>query len=111
MRNVPVNLSDFVLRVADAPEMKMRKGDDGQLEPSVDDNGEARYVIAVFAKRKGQKGEEIKITLPRDPGPGFDEGSVVELVSPAVSAYSFENEKGKTVSGISFAADGVKPVG
>jgi hypothetical protein len=63
----------------------------------------------LFAKADGAKGEEIRVTLETDPGEGFEEGQLVELIGARVSPYSFKNGRGETVSGMAFAAAGLKP--
>jgi hypothetical protein len=71
--------------------------------------GEVQWEVGVFVKRPGQTGEEIRVALPGDVGEGFEEGSVVELVQPTVSPYSFKNDKNETVAGVTFRAAGLKP--
>jgi len=72
--------------------------------------------VSLFAKlRAGDgvrraKGEEIKVTLETDPGEVFEEGSYVQLVNLRVSPYSFLNDRGQTLSGLSFKATGLTPV-
>lgn len=111
MRNIPINLTGYRLMISESPTMKTREGKDGQAEIVTDREGVTKFVVSLFAKTKGQKGEEIKVTLATDPGEGFDEGDLVELVSPAVSPYSFKNDAGDTVAGIAFNAAGLKPLG
>lgn len=117
MRNVPVDLGGFSLMVTEAPQFKTRDGKDGAQEPVTDWQGVQQFVIFLFAKRRAEegktrgKGEEIKVTLEADPGEGFTEGSYVELVNPRVSPFQFKNDEDKIVSGISFKAAGMKPVG
>jgi phage tail sheath gpL-like len=109
MRDIPVNLGGFKLRVAEEPTMKMREKD-GQAQPVTVD-GVTQFTVSLFAKRAGQKGEEIKVTLATDPGEGFGEGDLVELIDATVSPYSFKNSQGETVSGIAFKAAGLTPLG
>ncbi|WP_435120870.1 hypothetical protein [Amycolatopsis thermoflava] len=109
MRNIPVNLGGYRLRIAEAPTMKTRKDKDGR-EEIVTVDGVTRYVVSLFAKADGAKGEEIRVTLETDPGEGFEEGQLVELIDARVSPYSFRNDRGETVSGMAFAAMGLKPV-
>jgi hypothetical protein len=110
MRNIPVNLSGYRLTITEAPEMKTRTDDNGREEVVTDRNGVTRFTVALFAKIKGEKGEEVRFTLDTDPGEGFEEGMRVELIDARVSPYSFKNARGETVSGISFAATGIKPM-
>lgn len=109
MRNIPVNLSGFRQTIAECPEMKMRKKD-GREEVVTNRDGVALFVVALFLKVKGQKGEEVRVTLDTDPGEGFEEGQVVELIDARVSPYSLKNDNGETISGVAFAAAGMKPV-
>jgi hypothetical protein len=115
MRDIPVNLGGYRLMVSEAPTMKMREKDGVQV-PVTDRQGAAQFVVALFAKRRpgpgefAQKGEEIRVTLATDPGDGFEEGSYVELIDARLNAYSMETEDGRTISGISFKATGLKPV-
>lgn len=110
MKNIPVNLSGYRLTVSENPEMKMRKVD-GRDEVVTDrETGATKFTVALMVKAKGQKGEEIRVTLDTDPGEGFseDEGTRVELIDARVSPYSFKNDRGETVSGVAFAAAGMK---
>lgn len=110
MRNIPVDLGGYRLMVTELPTMKTRKNDAGQEEVVTDSEGAAKFVVSLFAKTKGQKGEEIKVTLSTDPGQVIEEGDVVQLVNATISPYSFRNDRGETVAGIAFAAVGLKPV-
>jgi hypothetical protein len=108
MRNIPVDLSGFRLMVSEEPAMKMRRSENGDSAPVADRvTGEVLFQVALFMKQSGQRGEEIRVTLPGDPGEGFSEGVLVDLVSPSVSPYQFENGRGETVSGVSWRAEGV----
>ncbi|TLW92093.1 hypothetical protein FFT09_14525 [Saccharomonospora piscinae] len=111
MRNIPVNLAGYRLMVTEPPAMKTRKDESGRDVVVTDKEGASKFVVSVFAKRKGDKGEELRVTLDADPGEGLDEGDLVELVQARVSPYSFKNSQGETVSGIAFSAAGVKPLG
>ncbi|GAB3479356.1 hypothetical protein [Amycolatopsis cihanbeyliensis] len=116
MRDIPVNLNGFKLMVTEAPVMKMQEKD-GQMAPVTDREGVAKFVVSLFAKRRtrpgefAQKGEEIKVTLASDPGEGFEEGVYVELINGCLNSYQMETEDGRTISGISFKAEGLKPAG
>ncbi len=50
------------------------------------------------------------MTLATDPGEGFDEDTRVELIDPRINAYQIDTEDGRSISGISFKAMGLKPV-
>jgi hypothetical protein len=116
MRDIPCNLGGYSLMVTEAPEMKTRQTGDGGTEVVVDRDTKANlFVLSVFAKQRpvnGRKvkGEEIKITIEMDPG-DLAEGTYVELIDARVSPYSFKNDNGQTVAGISFRAAGVTPRG
>ncbi|HWD04069.1 MAG TPA: hypothetical protein VG674_16645 [Amycolatopsis sp.] len=117
MRNIPCDLSNYTARVAEVPEVKTYKDDNGREVEVTDRNGEKRFVTALFLKAKVkikgervEKGEEVRFTLDADPGEGFEEGMAVELIAPRMSPYSFKNKDGETVSGVSFAAVSLKPV-
>ncbi|WP_199432569.1 hypothetical protein [Qaidamihabitans albus] len=116
MRNIPINLGGYRLQVTEAPEMKVRKGDNGKDEVVTDANGVTKFVVGLFAKKRQEsgerreKGEEIRVTLDSDPGHEVNDGELVELIDPRVTPYSMKNERGETVSGVAFAARGLKPV-
>jgi hypothetical protein len=114
MRDIPVDLARFRLMVSEEPAVKMKRVEGsktGEQEPAVNTRtGEVQYAVSIFVKAQGERGEEIRLTLPADPGEGFAEGSLVELVAPSVSYFKFKNERGEDVSGISFRAEGLKPV-
>jgi hypothetical protein len=81
-----------------------------------DRNGVVQFVVSLFVKQRvepGQrapKGEEIKVTLATDPGPGFDEDTRVELVEPRINSYQIDSPDGRSISGLAFKALGLKPV-
>lgn len=111
MRNIPVDLREFRLMVSEEPAVKMRKNERGEQEPVADrETGALQYAVALFVKTTGQRGEEIRVTLTADPGEGFSEGTLVELVGAMVSPYQFTNDRGEAVSGVSWRAGGLKPV-
>lgn len=109
MRNIPVLLNGWRLMVTEEPQLKTREVD-GAAEVVTDRDGASQFVVSVFAKAKGEKGEEIRVTLGTDPGPGFEDGTLVELVGATVSPYSFKNSRGETVSGLAWRAMGLKPL-
>jgi hypothetical protein len=93
MRDLPVLLSGYRCTVVDPPSPKTRDdGAGGQLVVT-DRNGVTQFVVSLFVKQRvaagerAPKGEEIKVTLATDPGPGFDEDTRVELVDPRISPY------------------------
>jgi hypothetical protein len=112
MRNIPINLSGYKIKVVESPIMKMKQGTN---EPVTAYDGTIQFVVSLFFKpqpepgKQAGKGEEIRVTLTADPGDGFTEDTVVELIDPTVSAYSMKTEDGRDLSGISFKAAGLKP--
>ncbi|ACU35237.1 hypothetical protein [Actinosynnema mirum] len=108
MRNIPVLLTGYRLMVTEEPTLKTREVD-GTAEIVTDRDGVNQYVVSLFAKTKGEKGEEIRVTLAADPGDSFEEGDMVELIDAMVSPYSFKNNRGETVSGLAWRAAGLKP--
>jgi len=114
MRDIPCNLGGYTLMVTEAPEMKTRKDESGKDVLVTDRDTKATlFVVSLFAKQRPAngrkfKGEEIKVTVETDPGE-LDEGTYVELIDARVSPYSFKNDSGETIAGISFRAVGVKP--
>ncbi|MEJ3652532.1 hypothetical protein WEH80_06065 [Actinomycetes bacterium KLBMP 9759] len=98
------------------PAPKMRDNGSGVSVPVVDRQGVQQFVVALFAKlqvkagERAPKGEEIKVTLLTDPGDGFPEDSRVELIDARINAYQMDTEDGRSISGISFKAMGLKPV-
>lgn len=108
MRDIPVNLGGYKLMVTEEPTQKTRERN-GVTEFVTDREGVSMFIVSLFAKTKGQKGEEIKVTLEADPGQ-VEDGSVVELIHPRLNYYEFNNDEGQKVSGISFKAAGLKPV-
>lgn len=120
MQDVPINLSGYALRITEPPTTKMRQLDNGDVEPVTNRDGEVQFVVTVFAKPKavdGQrqgKGAEFRVNLPADPGEGFVEGMVVELISPLLNTYEIpdrDNPRLTASSGLWFKAEGLKPVG
>lgn len=113
MQNIPVILNGYRMTVVDPPAPKMRE--DGSMVTNRE--GVTQFVVSVFAKlrpgpgERAPKGEEIKVTLATDPGEGFEEDTRVELIDARLNAYQMETEDGRSISGISFKAMGLKPVG
>lgn len=114
MRDIPCNLGGYTLMVTEPPEMKMQKDEHGNVSAVVDRVTKAAlFVVGMLAKQPATvdfkpKGEEIRVTVETDPGElGF--GTFVELINVRVSPFSFKNDSGQTVAGISFRAAGVKP--
>lgn len=113
MQDLPVSFGGYRCTVVEAPSPKVR--DDGSV--ATDRDGVTQFVVSLFVRmvpsQPGQrvpKGEEIRVTLGTDPGPGFEEDTRVELIDPRVNAYQVGGEGGKKVSsGLWFKAMGLKP--
>jgi hypothetical protein len=115
-KDIPALLDGYKLTVVEPPAIKMRE-DNGREVQVTDRNGTLQFVVSVFAKQRasapGQrvaKGEEVKVTLETDPGPGFEEGSQVALIDPRVSFYEMTTN-GRTNAGLAWKARGLSPVG
>jgi hypothetical protein len=117
MRDIPVILSGYKLTVVEPPAPKTRDDGNGGQVAVVDRQGVTQLVVSLFAKlrvapgERAPKGEEIKVTLATDPGEGFGEDSRVELIDAKLNAYQIDTEDGRSISGISFKAMGLKPLG
>ena len=117
MRDIPVVLSGYKLTIVEPPAPKMRDDGKGGQMPVTDRQGVTQFVVSLFAKlrvapgERAPKGEEIKVTLATDPGEGFPEDARVELIDARLNAYQIETEDGRSLSGISFKAMGLKPAG
>ena len=104
-------LSGYKCTVVDPPVPKTREDGAGGRVTVVDRNGVTQFVVSLFVKQRvaagerAPKGEEIKVTLATDPGPGFDEDVRVELVEPRINSPD-----GRSISGLAFKALGLKPV-
>jgi len=114
IKDLPVELGGYRCTVVDPPCPKTRDDGKGNEVTVTDRNGVVQFVVSLFVKQRvpagerAPKGEEIKVTLATDPGPGFEEDTRVELVGPRINAYQIENE-GRVISGIAFKALGLKP--
>src|SRR4051794_15678335 len=115
MRDIPVVLSGYKCTVVDPPVPKTRDDGAGGQVVVTDRTGVTQFVVSLFVKQRvaagerAPKGEEIKVTLATDPGPGFDEDTRVELVDPRISPYQIDSPDGRSISGLAFKAIGLKP--
>lgn len=105
MRNIPVNLAGYKLRVVEEPSVKTDL--EGRIATAYG-TSDPLYTIAVFAKPVATedgyrgKGEELKVTLSTEPG-SVEEGELVELIGPTVSHWERDGR-----SGLSWKAQGIK---
>lgn len=87
-------LEGYKLMMVEAPASKMREDERGNEVPVLDRDGVRQFVVSLLVRQRavaGQraaKGEEIRVTLETDPGPGFGEDTVVSLVDPRVTPSS-----------------------
>ena len=115
MRDLPVLLSGYRCTVVDPPCPKTRDDGAGGQVVVTDRNGVTQFVVSLFVKQRvavgerAPKGEEIKVTLATDPGPGFEEDTRVELVDPRINPYQIDSPDGRSISGLAFKAVGLKP--
>ncbi|SFR29358.1 hypothetical protein SAMN04488564_118159 [Lentzea waywayandensis] len=107
MRNQKLDMSETRLMLTELPELKTREVD-GHTEVVTDQDGANQYVVSLFKKQPGAKGEEIRVTLSADPGDGFEDGDSIELIDPRASFYSFRNGRGENVAGIAYRALGLR---
>jgi hypothetical protein len=116
MRELPVVLEGYKLMVVEAPAPKTRTDERGNEVPVVDRDGVTQFVVSLFVRersapgRRSAKGEEIRVTLETDPGPGFGEDTLVALIDPRVTPYQMESN-GRVNSGLAFKARGLAPAG
>ena len=114
MRDLLVVLSGYKCTVVDPPAPKTRDDGSGNQVTVTDRNGVVQFVVSLFVKQRVEpgerapKGEEIKVTLATDPGPGFDEDTRVELIDPRINSYQIDSPDGRSISGLAFKALGLK---
>ncbi len=112
LKNVPVVLEGYKLRVAEDPDVKKYTNETGKEEIQTDNNGAPMYEMPLYMRARpveGQrtaKGFEVKVTLETEPGPDVVEGEVVELINPRISEWARNNR-----NGVSMRATGVKLAG
>ena len=113
LRNVPMVLEGYKLRVVEDPVMKTYMKD-GKQEIATNDNGEPLYTVALYMKPRPRedgrpvgKGTEMKVTLENQPPQEVADGELVELHNPRFSQFPMDN--GGT--GLTIRATGVKLAG
>ncbi|GAA0509370.1 hypothetical protein [Saccharopolyspora thermophila] len=113
LRNVPMVLEGYKLRVVEDPVVKTYTKD-GKTEVATNDEGEPMYVVSVYMKPKPRedgrpagKGTEMKVTLETQPPAEVVDGELVELHMPRFSQFSMDN--GGT--GLTIKARGIKIAG
>ncbi|MEC3975932.1 hypothetical protein [Amycolatopsis sp. H20-H5] len=119
MQDIPFISSGYKFMVTEAPTMKMRESDNGELVPAEDRRtGDIPFVVMLFAKprpvegQRSSKGEEIKVTVTAEPGDEITEGSYVELVNPVLNTWQTVGKDGRiSGSGLWFKAHALKPAG
>ena len=117
IKDLPVELGGYRCTVVDPPCPKTRDDGKGNQVTVTDRNGVVQFVVSLFVKQRVQpgerapKGEEIKVTLATDPGPGFEEDTRVELIGPRINPYQIDTDDGRSISGLAFKALGLKPAG
>lgn len=113
LKNIPVVLEGYKLRVTEEPTAKTYTNDDGVAEMAVDPTTKTQlFVVSVLMKQRPSeqggrvgKGFEVKVTLDADPGE-IEEGQVVELIKPRISQWE---KNGR--NGVAVRATGLTPVG
>lgn len=113
LKNVPVVLDGYKLRVTEEPVAKTYTNDTGGTEVAFDMNGAQLFVASLLMKqrpsegRRAGKGFEVKVTLETDPsGEEIEEGQLVELIQPRISQWSMNGREG-----VSLRATGIKVAG
>jgi hypothetical protein len=115
IKDLPVELGGYKCTVVDSPRPKTRDDGSGNQVTVTDRNGVVQFVVSLFVKQRAEpgerapKGEEIKVTLATDPGPGFEEDTRVELIAPRINSYQIDSPDGRSISGLAFKALGLKP--
>ena len=115
IKDLPVELGGYKCTVVDPPRPKTRDDGAGNQVTVTDREGTVQFVVSLFVKQRvaagerAPKGEEIKVTLATDPGPGFDEDTRVELVDPRINDHQIDSPDGRSISGLAFKALGLKP--
>lgn len=99
LKNVPVVLEGYKVRVVEEPVMKTYKNrDTGKQEIATNKDGAPLYEMSIFMKaipteegKKAPKGFEMKVTLETEPPSGIEEGELVALHQPRISQFVLDN--------------------
>jgi hypothetical protein len=117
MRDIPAQLSGYTFLVTGEPEGKVNDAGEAVLDKKTSQQPFAVLLLAkpkpVPGEPRRKDGEEIKVNLPKDPGPGFEAGTFVELLNPVINTYEMtdpEDSRRIINAGIWWKADGLKPV-
>lgn len=111
LKNVPVVLEGYKLRVTEEPVAKTYTNDTGGTEMAFDSSGAQLFVVSLLMKQRPSeqggrvgKGFEVKVTLETDPShEEIEEGQLVELINPRISQWSMNGREG-----VSMRAAGIK---
>ncbi|RKT82945.1 hypothetical protein SAMN05421805_10382 [Saccharopolyspora antimicrobica] len=113
LRNVPMVLEGYKLRVVEDPVIKTYTKD-GKTEYALNDNDQPMYVVALYFKAKPRedgrpagKGTEMKVTLETQPSEEITDGALVELHNPRFSQFPMDNGG----AGLTIRASGIKLAG
>ena len=111
LKNVPVVLEGYKLRVTEEPAPKTYTNDTGSTEMAFDSSGAQLFVVSLLMKQRPSeqggrvgKGFEVKVTLETDPShEDIEEGQLVELINPRISQWAMNGREG-----VSMRAAGIK---
>ncbi len=114
LKNVPVLLQGYKMRVVEDPVVKTFTKD-GKTEVATNqETGDPMYSVSIYMKplptedgRRPAKGTEMKVTIERKPDEEIVDGAVVELHNPRISQFALDN--GQTI--LSMRAAGLKLAG
>ncbi|MGW1681658.1 hypothetical protein [Saccharopolyspora sp. NPDC002376] len=113
LKNVPVVLEGYKVRVVEEPVVKMYKNrDTGKQEIATSQDGAPLYEMSIFMKsipteegKRAPKGFEMKVTLETEPQDKIEEGELVALHQPRLSQFVLDNG----AQGVTLKALGVMP--
>ncbi|GAB3291804.1 hypothetical protein [Parasphingorhabdus pacifica] len=114
LKNIPVVLEGYKLRVTEEPEVKTYKNKETGLQEVATDPQNANstlYVVSLLMKQLPSEGRptgksfEVKVTVETDPTGQVEEGQLVELHNPRISQWDMNGRQG-----VSMRASGIKAV-